>query len=491
MQKKKVIVIGAGFGGLTTAALLARNGFNVTVIEKNSMPGGRAIVYKEKGFVFDMGPSWYLMPEAMERYFNLFDKSARDFYKLVRLDPSYRVFYGKKEQYDIKAGLKDNFNTFNLMQKDGAGKLKRYLDQAEYQYDIAVKKFLYRDYTSFFDFMDRDLIRDGLKLKIFYNVDKMADRFGLEDKLKKIIGYTMVFIGGSPKNTPALYSLMTHIDLNLGVWYPMGGMGEIPKALEKLGKALGVTYLYDHNVIKITVENRMAKNVITDKGTFPGDIILSNADYHHTETKLLEKRYRTYSDGYWKRKVISPSSFIIYMGLSKKLKNLVHHNLYFHNNWDEHFQTIFDKPQWPDKFSYYISCPSKTDPSVAPRGKENLFFLVPVAAGLVDTDEIREKVYEKVISHFEDLIGEKVSDSIIHRRIFSHRDFIGLYHSYKGSAFSLAHTLLQTALFRCARKSKKVKNLYFTGQYTHPGVGVPMNFITAELTAKSIIEDFS
>ena len=489
MQEKKVVIIGAGFAGLTTAALLAQKGFKVTVLEKNHEPGGRAITYKEKGFVFDMGPSWYLMPEAFERYFQFFNKQPGDYYDLVQLDTSYRVFYGKDDYVDVAGKLKNNTALFDHFEKNGFAKAQKYLDLAAYQYKVAVKTFLYRDYKKISEFLNGKLILEGIKLKIFQSVDKLVSRFFTSDKIKKIMEYTMVFIGGSPKQTPAFYSLMSHIDLNLGVWYPLGGICKVAEALFQLGEEQGVEFKFNHAVNKIIVDKSQAQSVETQQGSFPADIIIANADYVHTEQDLLDKQYRSYTPGYWKSKVISPSAFIIYMGLNKKLKNIRHHNLYFHDKWDEHFDTIFKHKSWPDKFSYYVSAPSITDNTIAPKDCENLFFLIPVAAGLNDTNEMREIMYNKVLDHFEELIGQKIRENIIVNKIFSQRDFIGSYNSYQGSAFSLAHTLMQTAVFRPARKSKKVKNLYFTGQYTHPGVGIPMAFICGELTAKGVIAE--
>lgn len=490
MNNKKVIIIGAGFCGLTTAALLAKKGFQVTVVEKNHEPGGRAITYREKGFIFDMGPSWYLMPEAFERFFALFGKKPSDYYKLVRLDPSYRVFYDKNDYVDVASKLEENKETFNRCEPDGYAIMKRYLNLAAYQYDVAVQHFLYRDYNHLWEFLNRRLILEGIKLKILNSVDTLASKFFSSDKLKKIVEYTMVFIGGSPKQTPAFYSLMSHIDLNLGVWYPLGGMCKIPEALYKLGLELGVEYCFEHEATKIIIENGKAKKVETNKRTFDCDIVVANGDYVHVENELLEKQYRSYSSGYWQKRVISPSGFILYLGLNKRLKNVRHHNLFFENNWDEHFDTVFKNPSWPEKFSYYVSVPSLTDPSVAPPDHENLFFLIPVAAGLEDSDEIREKLFKHVVAHFENLIGQNISNSIVVKKIFSQRDFINLYHSYQGSAFSLAHTLMQTAIFRPSRKSKKVKNLYYASQYTHPGVGVPMAFICGEIVGHRIAEDY-
>ena len=484
-MQKSAIVIGAGFSGLAAASLLAREGWGVTVLEKNSHCGGRAQVYRENGFVFDMGPSWYLMPQAFDHLFTRLGEKTQKHYDLIRLEPSYRIFH-REGCLDIHPDLEQNAETFDRLEDNGYQKVLHYLARAEKQYDISVGHFLYRDYESIFDLLSPGFLIQGLKLGLFRNVGQLAERSFESDLICKIMGYTMVFIGGSPDKTPGMYSLMSYIDLRLNVWYPMGGMNKPAAALEKIARHSGAKFFYNTPVEKIIVDAGIAKGVRTSSGEIRADIVIANADYHHTEKDLLDPEQRSYGETYWKKRIVAPSAFIIYIGLDKKLDRLLHHNLYFHDNWNEHFETIFDKPQWPDKFSYYVCCPSRTDSSVAPEGRENLFFLIPVAAGLEDNDQIRQNFYEKVMDHFERLIEEPLRPHIVVKRIFSHRDFIGSYNAWKGSAFSLAHTLFQTAVFRTSHTSKKVQNLYFTGQYTHPGVGIPMTLISAEVLADRI-----
>jgi 1-hydroxy-2-isopentenylcarotenoid 3,4-desaturase len=485
----KVVVVGAGFGGLAAAALLARDGFDVTVLEKNEQAGGRARVYNAGGFIFDMGPSWYLMPEVFERFFAEFGRKPEGYYDLIRLNPMYRVFYGPNDFLDVPSELGKTMELFAQTEKGGFRKLKRYLRQAKSQYDTAMGEFIYKEYRSLFDFLSPKLISAGLRLHMFDDLDSFVRRFFRSEKLIKILEYNSVFLGGSPKNTPALYSLMSHVDLNLGVWYPVGGLGKTVFAMQKNAEDVGAKFLFNQNVINISVVSNKAKSVVTDKGVFEADIVVVDADYHHAETKLLDKEHQTYSESYWSRRVLAPSAFILYLGVGKKLPGLRHHNLFFDSDWQRHFNSIFRSPKWPDNPSYYVNCPSKTDDSVAPEGCENLFILVPVAAGLQDSDELREEYCDKIIAHLESLLGESIRDSVIFKRIFSQKDFEADYNAYKGNALSLSHTLFQTAYFRPHHKSKKVANLYYVGQYTHPGVGVPMSIISSQIVCHSIEAD--
>jgi phytoene desaturase len=486
MSGKNIIVIGAGFGGMSLAALLAKDGHSVTILEKNDQPGGRAIVWKENDFVFDMGPSWYLMPDVFEKFFAEFGKKPDDYYKLLRLNPAYRVFYNKDEIVDISPDLEQNLQLFERYQKGGSEQLKKYLAAAEYQYQIAMNEFIYKEYRHLWDFFSLRLLLKGSKLHIFTSLDEYAKRYITDPKMRKILEYTMVFLGGTPFDTPALYSLMSHVDFNLGVWYPDGGFGALARGFQRLAAEQGVTFEFNSEVQKIEVKEKKVTGVQTSKETINADVVVANADYHHVETQLLDQQHQTYSEQYWNKKTIAPSALLMYLGVKGKIKAFAHHNLYFAPQWEDHFNTIFRQPKWPDDPSYYVSCPSKTDASVAPPADENLFVLVPVAAGLQDTEKTREKYFTKVMDHLEELTGESIKDRLVVKRLFAHKNFTAQYNAYKGTALGLAHTLGQTAIFRCSHQSKKVKGLYYTGHYTHPGIGVPMVVISSQIIADQI-----
>lgn len=486
MNKNNVIVIGAGFGGLAAAALLAKKNKNVTVIEKNEQAGGRASVWKKDGFTFDMGPSWYLMPDVFGNYFNEFNKKPEDYMELVRLDPSYRVFFYPDDYVDISADLEKNLDLFESIEPGAKEKMSPYLEKSKYEYEIAMKDFIYKDYKHLTDFFKPRLIVEGTKLHMFEKLDSYVQRYFKSEKIRQILEYTIVFLGGSPYDSPALYSLMSHVDFNMGVWYPKGGMGQLAEAMKKLAEEQGVDFKFNEPVNKIEVDNGRATAVKTDNGTYQADTIVVNADNAWAEMNLLDKKYQTYGEKYWNKRKIAPSAYLLYLGLDKQLSNFTHHNLYFHPQWEEHFDDIFKNPQWPEKFSYYVSCISKTDPDTAIEGGENVFVLIPVAAGLKDTKETRKKYFDKTIDHMEKLAKENIRDHIIVKRIFVHNDFAERYNAYKGTALGLAHTLRQTAIFRPRHQSKKVKNLYYTGHYNHPGIGVPMVIISSQILSEMI-----
>jgi phytoene desaturase len=485
-KKKNVVIVGAGIGGLSLAALLGKDGHKVTVLEKNNQIGGRAMIYKEKGFTFDMGPSWYLMPEVFEKYFKQFGKKSSDFYKLKQLDPQYRIFYSDKEYIDIRSDLKKNMELFESIEPGISPKIETYLAEAKYKYDVAMSNVLYRNYNNIFDFFDKDMMKAGPKLHVFESLDSYISKFTRNDKIKKILLYTMVFLGGSPKNTPALYSLMSHLDFHLGLFYPIGGIYKIIEALESLCKANNVTILTDQEVNRINVVDGHTDSVETKNHTYQADIVISNADYPFTEMELLDKKWQTYGESFWKKKTLAPSAFLMYLGIKGKIKKLQHHSLVFANDWEKHFDDIFDKNGWPDDPSYYVSCPSKSDPSVAPTGNENIMILVPVASGLDDSDTFRKKYAKKIISHFEKIVGQSIAEHIVVQKIYSQKDYTSTYNAYKGTALGLAHTLFQSAIFRPSNRSKKVKNLYYVGQYTQPGIGMPICLISAHLVADRI-----
>lgn len=486
MTARNVVVIGAGFGGLAVAALLARQGMKVTVVEKNEMAGGKARVWKKDGFTFDMGPSWYLMPEVFENFFSLFGKKREDYYELVKLDPFYRVFFNHQEMVDITSDPVHNTEIFDYFEAGGGVRLKSYLDTAKFKYDTAMREFMYVDYRSVLQFMNRRMMTEGLKLDMFSPLDKYVRKFFQDRRARQILEYAMVFLGNSPHNAPALYSIMSHVDFNLGVWYPCGGMGEIAKGFEKLASEMGVEFKYNLPVTEIKLQGNRVKGVVTPEGEIEAEAVIVNADYAFAETALLPKQHQAYPESYWNKKVIAPSMLLAYLGVDKKIDRLAHHTLYFTENWDHHFSKIFDEPAWPEEFCYYVGCTSRTDKTTAPQGKENIFFLIPVAAGLEDTPEIREEMFNRGMDHFEGLVGESIRDSLLVKRLFSIKDFEKDYNAYRGTALGLAHTLKQTAVYRPGHRSKNIKNLYYTGQYNHPGVGVPMVLISSQVVAEII-----
>lgn len=478
-MKEKTIVIGAGFGGLASAALLAKKGHDVVLLEKNSQPGGRARRLEQDGFTFDMGPSWYLMPSIFDEYFSHFDAKPGDYYTLERLDPGYKMFFHDGE-VSMPADKDEIYKLFDSLEENGAQKLKNYLKDAEYKYKTSIDSVLYESYDSILDMFSWKLLKKGIGLDIFSSMDRHVSKHFSSDRAKKVLQYTQVFLGGAPNNTPAVYSLMSYVDLVQGVWYPRGGMYSVVKALEKLCEENGVSIRYDTPARGIRITEGVPTGVDTDYGVMTAQNIVVNADYHHAETKLLPKRYQTYPASWWKKKTMAPSAFLIYLGLDEEVPELEHHSLFLQKDWTNHFEDIFDEPSWPKEPSYYVCCPSKTDDEVAPEGKENLFILVPIPSGIEDTTAIRKYYRDKILSHMAGELDYPVRKHIETEKVFTLKDFNKDYNAYKGTALGLAHTVFQSAAFRPKQKSSKVKNLYYVGQYTHPGIGVPMTLISAE-----------
>jgi phytoene desaturase len=428
-----------------------------------------------------MGPSWYLMPDVFEKFFAEFGKKPRDYMELIRLDPSYRVFFDKDDYVDISKDIKKNLELFEELELGAKEKMKEYLEMSKYEYNIAMKDFIYKDFKHVTDFFKPKLIIEGTKLHMFEKLDVFAQRYFKSEKIRKILEYTIVFLGGSPYDSPALYSLMSHVDFNMGVWFPKGGMGKLVKVMYRLSEEQGAKFIFNEPVEKIIIENEKVVGVKTIKKKYDADIVVVNADYAWAELNLLDKKFRSYSEKYWEKRKIAPSAYLLFLGLDKPIKKFIHHNLYFHSKWEDHFIDIFKEPKWPNEFSYYVSCISKTDKNTAIKNGENIFVLIPVASGLKDTEKIREEYYDKTVKHMEMLSGENIRDHILVKRIFAHNDFSNRYNAYKGTALGLAHTLKQTAIFRPRHESKKVKNLFYTGHYNHPGIGVPMVIISSQI----------
>ncbi len=490
-MKKRVCVVGGGFGGLTTAAYLAHSGHDVTLVEKNAELGGRARSWRTNGFVFDLGPSWYLMPEVFERFFGDLGRQREQYYGLRQLDPSYRVFFEKNDPVTVTPRIAESEALFESFEPGGGGRLREYLQAAKYKYDVAVGEFLYREYRSIFQFFNRRLLTEGLKLNVFSSLDRFVGRHFKDERARQILQYAMVFLGTSPEQAPALYSIMSHLDLTQGVWFPKGGMAAMVAGLERLLGDLGVTVRTAQPAREILVRNGRAAGVRTDEGTIDADAVVVNADYAHAELDLLAPEYRSYSARYWSRRVLAPTMLIVYLGYDHKLNNVAHHNLYFSQPWKPHFDAIFERPQWPEHPSYYVSCASYDDPEVAAPGHENVFFLVPVSPHLEDSDAIRERVVQRVMDHFGSISGNDMNRGILVKRIYSHRDFKSDYNAYQGTSLGLAHTLFQTAVFRPQMRSRKVRGLFYNGQYTHPGVGVPMTFIGSRIVRDIVAQELA
>ena len=483
-----ILIVGAGIGGLSLAAILADAGKDVTIIEKNSTPGGRARVYQEKGYTFDMGPSWYIMPDIYEKFFQELGLSIEDCYDLVRIDPSYRIFFKNREQIDVSSKIEENIELFGKMEENGGEKLRRYLEKAGRDYRIAVDELLMRDYDQLRNLIDGKLIREGLKLPLFGNIDDYISGIFSSEEAKRVLEYSIGFIGGSPRNTPSIYYIMNHVDLKLGVWYPMGGIGKVVEKLYELCVEKGVKFKFDEIVTKVLSENGKAIGVETSKGVYKSDRVVINADYPFAELNLLDETERTYETKYWESKLFAPSALVIYIGLMRKLNNLEHHNLYLAGDWSLGFNTLYDlnDPEWPGNVSYYVNVTSRTDPSVAPKNGETVFILIPTPDDFEDTPESREALYRKIVGHIEETMGEEIIGNEVVKSIFGPNDFVQDYNAYKGTSLGLVHTLTQSAIFRPSHRSKKLKNLYYNGHYTHPGIGVPLVLISSQILAKTL-----
>jgi len=496
-NSNKALVIGAGFAGLSAASFLAKKGWDVTIVEKNEMPGGRARKFEAEGFTFDMGPSWYWMPDVFEKYFGSFGKKVSDFYELQRLDPSYRVYF-EKATWDLPANYEALKNLFESIEPGAANALDLFLAEAKYKYEVGVGKLVYQPSISITEFIDYELIKGVFKLDVFQSMKTHIARYFKHPYIQFLMEFPVLFLGALPENTPALYSLMNYADIKGGTWYPEFGMYSIVDGMVKVAKSLGVEFKLGEEVMHVVVENGTANKVVTSvnntgvENSYSFDVLIGAGDYHHIETNLLEKKYQSYSKKYWDSRVLAPSSLLFYVGLNKKLNGVTHHSLFFDTDFSVHGNEIYNNPMWPSNPLFYASVPSVTDASLAPVGCENLFLLIPIAAGLEgDTAEIREKYFDILMDRLEKKWGQSIKDAIIYKRSYAVADFKNDYHSFKGNAYGLANTLLQTAFLKPSCKSKKIKNLYYTGQLTVPGPGVPPSLISGEVVANLICKQYN
>jgi phytoene desaturase len=477
---KNIAIIGSGFSSLAAAAYLAKQGNNVTIYEKNSTVGGRARQFHKDGFSFDIGPTWYWMPDVFERFFADFNKLPSDYYELIKLAPAYSVYFGESDYITIEDTLEKICVAFEEEEKGSSIKLKKFIDEALDNYNIAIKDLVYRPGVSPLELVTPVTIK---KIGQFFStISKEVRKEFRNTRLISILEFPVLFLGAKPSNTPAFYSFMNYADFGLGTFHPKEGMYSVIKGMKSLAEELGVTIKTNQNVEKINVNNSIATGIVVNSKTILADIVLSGADYHHTET-LLDSKYRQYSEAYWKKKTFAPSSLLFYVGFDKKLKNVEHHTLFFDVDFEAHAKDIYDTPKWPDNPLFYASFPSKTDNNAAPSGKEAGIFLIPLAPGVEDTQELRLKYFNIILDRFEKLTNQDVKKYVIFKESFCINDFINDYNSYKGNAYGLANTLMQTAFLRPKLKSKKVKNLFFTGQLTVPGPGVPPSLISGKLVS--------
>ena len=475
----KIIIIGSGFSSLSAACYLAKSGYQVTIVEKNATVGGRARQLKKEGFTFDMGPSWYWMPDIFERFFSDFDKKPSDYYSLEKLDPAYHVIF-KDTTIAIGDSLEKIYKEFEKVEKGSADKLKKFMGKARENYDIAIKDIVYRPGISPLELVTKDTV---LRIAQFFkNISADIRKDFKNEKLIAILEFPVLFLGAKPSDTPSFYNFMNYADFGLGTWHPKGGMYQIVEGMKKLALELGVVFRMNAPVDKIIVDQGRVTGIKTGNEILEAPIVISGADYHHSET-LLDQKYRQYSENYWSKKTFAPSSLLFYVGFDKKIQNVAHHNLFFDVDFNAHAKAIYDTSIWPEEPLFYANFPSVSDSEMAPEGKENGFFLIPIAPGLDDTEELRNRYFDIIIDRFEKLTDQKIKNSIIFKESFCVKDFVKEYNSYKGNAYGMANTLLQTAFLRPGLRSKKVKNLYFTGQLTVPGPGVPPALISGKLVS--------
>jgi len=469
---------------------MAKAGWDVTVLEKQLTPGGRARQLREEGFCFDMGPSWYWMTDVFERYFNQFGKKANDYYQLNRLSPSYRIYW-PEEYTDIPANLNEFKALLDRWELGAGNELDKFLKEAEYKYKLGIQKLVLKPGFSFTEFLDWEVMKGVFRLDVFTSIKSHIHKYFKHPRIRQLLEFPVLFLGALPENTPALYSLMNYADIVGGTWYPEGGMYSVVQGMYKLAMETGVKFRFGEEVNRIEIQSGAATKVYSTENSYDTDVVIGAADYQFIESKLLPASHRSYTDEYWEERKMAPSCLLYYVGLNRRMINVCHHMLFFDVPFEQHANEIYKSKEWPTNPLFYVSASSVTDPAAAPVGYENLVFLIPVAAGLIaDTEAIREKYFQMILDRFEEHTGQKIREAIVYKKSYAGSDFVKDYNSYKGNAYGLANTLLQTAVFRPRCRSKKVNNLFFTGQLTVPGPGVPPSLISGEVVAKEVLKSF-
>ena len=491
-MKKQITIVGAGFAGLSAACYLAREGYAVRILEKNTGLGGRARTFSAAGFQFDMGPSWYWMPQVFEEFFNDFGSTAADHYELVRLDPSYEIYFGKDDRMEVPASTDELYALFERLEPGSSVNLKKFLKEAEYKYRVGLGEFVHKPGHSILDFADFRVVKAALKLQMLTDMSSYVRRLFKHPQLRELLEFPVLFLGATPANTPALYSLMNYADLELGTWYPLGGMHKIIEGMARVARRLDVEIHAETAVSEVATHGGTVRSVGTSGGkSFATDVLINSADYHHFEQQLLRPADRVYDEKYWSGRVMAPSSLLFYVGIDRKIPGLHHHTLFFDADFHQHAHDIYTEPVWPEDPLFYVCAPSVTDPTVAPAGHENLFFLLPLAAEIDDTPGQRNKYWELMCTRFAERTGVDIRPHVVYKRDFAHKEFKEDYNAYRGNAYGLANTLLQTAFLKPKLRSKKLSNLWYTGQLTTPGPGMPPSIISGKVVATDVHRDLT
>ncbi|WP_018345086.1 phytoene desaturase family protein [Cytophaga aurantiaca] len=485
---KTIGIIGSGVSGLSAASVLALKGQKVVVFEKNDQLGGRMRQFEANGFTFDMGPSWYWMPDVFERFYNQFGHTSSDFYELKKLDPGFQIITSDGDTLKIPADWEELLELFEQIETGSADKLVAFMREAQYKYDVGVKKLIYQPGLSLLELINADTISGVFRLQVFSSFSKHVRSYFKNEKLIALMEFPVLFLGAMPKNTPALYSLMNYAGLKQGTYYPMGGFKKVIDAMVQISREHGVEFNLSEGITGIKKLHDSKISLSTTSRTINVDGLIASADYHHVESKLLQSNDRNYSENYWDKKVFAPSSLIFYIGVNKKLDKLEHHNLFFDADFPKHAIEIYEDPKWPSNPLFYVCCPSKTDPSVAPKDKENLFILMPIAPGIADEKSIRDSYYDLLLTRLEKYTGVSVRENIEYVKSYCVNDFIEDYNSYKGNAYGLANTLMQTANLKPKIKNKNIPNFYYCGQLTVPGPGVPPSIVSGQVAANELLK---
>ncbi len=486
MSQRSVAVIGGGFAGLSAATDLASKGYKVTLFEKNPTTGGRGRMMKQAGFTFDMGPSWYWMPDVFQDYFGRFGKRVSDYYELKRLDPSYRVFLEDGSALDVPADLMAFRSMLEKLQPGCGNSFDNFLNEAKTKYEVSMSDFVWKPSLSWTEFLSPKLLKGALKLRLFSSLSAHVRKHFSDPRIIQLLEFPVLFLGAKPEKTPAMYSLMNYADIALGTWYPVGGMSKIAEAMTKLAIEMGVAIETDSNTEEIQVSGRRATSLMVNGQVRTFDAVIAAADYHHVEQKLLKPQFRSYSSSYWEQRTMSPSSLLFYLGIKGKVEGLLHHNLFFDRSFDDHAVAIYDQPKWPDAPLFYTCVTSKSDDGVAPDGCENVFILIPVAPGLTSDEGTREGYLSECLRRIHRYTGEDLTDRILYKKSYAHEEFIQDYNAFKGNAYGLANTLKQTAILKPKMRSAKVENLFFAGQLTVPGPGVPPSIISGCIASEQL-----